>query len=261
MKVTKETVLDWLKAHNRSRDWLAEKCGAARGTVNNWLVSPRPIPAKAALIIERLMEADAAREAEESDIPQNLVLEFSKEQFSEICDAALAAHQKPRDWAEDQLMRLADADIEEIAAEIRQYKMPVRPSMVAEAHIMAAAGPGIAAEVVDWNCADDQVRVRIVGDSMAPLFADGQVIEMMHKKISRSPYMKKGLIYLVELEGEWMVKRYDTREPREDEQGAEYLTNSGSVGILKSENPDFADIDITGPFEWSAWYEEGGSDE
>ena len=78
---------------------------------------------------------------------------------------------------------------------------------------------------------------------------------MNHKETSRSPFMKKGLIYLVQLDGEWMVKRYDTRKAKPEEDGADYLTSHGTVGQLKSENPAYDDIDITGPFEWAAWFD------
>lgn len=125
-----------------------------------------------------------------------------------------------------------------------------------KAHLMAAAGPGIMAEVIDWEGEGDTVSVKICGNSMFPLLNDGDVIDMTHKKSSRSPFMKKGLIYLVQLDGEWMVKRYDTRKAKPDEKGADYLTSHGTVGVLKSENPEFKDIDITGPCEWAAWLSE-----
>ena len=124
-----------------------------------------------------------------------------------------------------------------------------------KANIMAAAGPGIMAEVIDWEGDDDTVSVKICGNSNFPLFNDGDVIDMTHKRASRSPFMKKGLIYLVQLDGEWMVKRYDTRKAKPEEKGAEYLTSHGTVGILKSENPEFDDIDIAGDCEWAAWFE------
>lgn len=246
MEITKDSVKEWLSAHRRQRSWLAEKCGASTKTINNWLSTDRGIPSKAVMIIQKLMEEDAL--ADQAKPPHNLVLEFDDDEYEPIEKAALNAQRTVRDWAKRTLNDIASESVEEIAAKIAPFHSRT-------ANIMAAAGPGIAAEVIDWD-QGDRVRVKIVGDSMAPLFEDGQVIEMRHKKASRSPYMKKGMIYLVELDGEWMVKRYGTRKPRKDESGAEYLTTSGSVGVLKSENPEFPDIDITGPFEWAAWYDE-----
>ena len=52
-----------------------------------------------------------------------------------------------------------------------------------------------------------------------------------------------------------MVKIYNTRKARQDEKDAEYLNTNGNVGILESVNPDFAPVDITGPFEWNAWFD------
>ena len=53
-----------------------------------------------------------------------------------------------------------------------------------------------------------------------------------------------------------MVKRYNTRKARADEKAAEYLTERGTIGVLESINPEFEAIDITGPFEWGAWFDE-----
>lgn len=118
------------------------------------------------------------------------------------------------------------------------------------------AGSGIEAEVIDWSAADDQIRVQINGLSMSPKFHDGDVISMMQRGRSRSPFMKKGLIYLVEYDGGKMVKRYNTRQARPDEKDADYLTPTGTVGVLESENPDYKPIDITGPIDWFAWFQE-----
>lgn len=254
MKVTQDSVKQWLKDHGRSRQWLADECESALQTINNWLGTDRGIPAKAVLIIERLMEADEAKAADEAGIPQNLVLEFSKESFSQICDVALSEGKKPRDWAEEELLKLAGMDMEELAKKLHPNVTPMVPRK--KAHIMAAAGTSIGAEVLDWNGAHDTVSVQIVGDSMNPLFEDGQIVDFRHKKTARSPYMKKGLIYLVHYNDGYMVKKYNTRRPKDSEKDAEYLTGSGTVGVLESLNPGFKPIDITGPFEWDAWYDE-----
>ena len=56
--------------------------------------------------------------------------------------------------------------------------------------------------------------VKFSGLSMSPLLNDGDVIPMKHKRASRNPFMKKGLIYLVKYYGGYTVKRYNTRAPR-----------------------------------------------
>lgn len=208
------------------------------------------------------MEADEAAARAHTIIPQNLVLEFTRQEFRDICSAAAKDNLSPNEWSEKQLKQLVYGDIEEIASYLSEFPT----SMVAEtgpkyttkkkAHIMAAAGSGIAAEVIDWEGTDGTVNVRACGDSMAPKFQDGDIITFRHKSTSRSPYMKKGLIYLVQLAGDWMIKRYNTRPATEEEKTAEYLTSSGTVGILESLNPTHKPIDITSPCEWAAWYDE-----
>ncbi|MGC6459124.1 MAG: S24 family peptidase [Akkermansiaceae bacterium] len=170
---------------------------------------------------------------------------FTGEEAARINEGRrIGGYEKVEDLYHDAVIDFCDNLIAEDSKKITQLPL--------KANHMAAAGPGIMAEPVDWNPDSEIINVRICEDSMSPLFDDQQIITMRSKKHSRSPYMKKGTIYLVQLEGEWMVKRYDTRKPRANEKEAEYLTGTKMVGILKSENPTYADIDITGPFEWAA---------
>src|SRR5690625_4346050 len=116
--VTKESVQKWLDHHRHTRDWLAEKTGVTRRTVDNWLVSPRPIPAKAIPIIQRLMEEDARSEQLASMTPSSLVLHFSKEDFRKIQQAALNKNTVTDEWAERELLALAETNIKKLAEEI-----------------------------------------------------------------------------------------------------------------------------------------------
>ncbi len=77
---------------------------------------------------------------------------------------------------------------------------------------------------------------------------------MKHKRASRNPFMKKGLIYLVEYDGGYTVKRYNTRPAKADEKGEEWVER-GKVKVLESLNPNFAEIVIKQPIEWVAWLE------
>ncbi|MGJ8678623.1 MAG: hypothetical protein ACSHX0_14015 [Akkermansiaceae bacterium] len=111
MEITKERAIKWLKDNHHSRDWLAEKCGVKRGTVNNWLTTPRGLPAKASLIIINLIKIDDAKSKELNAKPQNLVLTFERERFTRICKTAAMKGQSPQEWAEAELKKLAQEQI------------------------------------------------------------------------------------------------------------------------------------------------------
>lgn len=236
----------WMDERGFKPETLSALIGKEAGTLTQWRsrgVPSRPsVRAHVTAFMERYDAEKAAEAAKE--LVDVINLEVTPEQFDTWNKAALEEGLIIREWAIKGLDEMAREEFSNITP------------LPKKADIMAAAGPGIAAEVIDWQGENDTVSVKICGESMSPLFEDGQIIEMKHKRASRSPFLKKGLIYLVELEGEWMVKRYDNRKPKPEEKDAEYLTATKRVGILKSENPAFQDIDITGPFEWAAWFDE-----
>lgn len=150
------------------------------------------------------------------------------------------------DWIVTSLNHCADLGLE-IAKE-----SPI-PFPKPQPKIMAAAGSPIGAEVMDWNGPSSTILVRICGLSMLPLLDDGDEVAMHSRDVSRSPFMRKGLIYLLHYDGGWMVKRYNTRDPREEELGSDFLTPGGKVPVLESLNPDYPEIPIRGDLNWMAW--------
>lgn len=137
--------------------------------------------------------------------------------------------------------------------------MPNNKPAPRTAGMMASAGTADSAnncEPQGIDLVNGTVPVRVTGMSMEPLFSDDDIITFRLKGWSRSPYMKKGVIYLVEYNGGNLIKRYNTRKPKPGEDASEYLTGTGMVGVLESLNPEFPDIDITGPFDWVGWYDE-----
>ncbi|MES2995888.1 MAG: S24 family peptidase [Verrucomicrobiota bacterium] len=133
------------------------------------------------------------------------------------------------------------------------------PYLDQKPHLLAAAGSPLAAEVLNWEGSDNTVHVKICGLSMVPLMHDGEVIAMRHKRAARNPYMKKGLIYLVEYDGGYTVKRYNTRPAKPEEQGQEWVER-GRVKVLESINPDFPEIVIKQAVEWVAWFDPKGNE-
>lgn len=119
--MTKQDVQQWLEENDRTRNWLAKKCGVKISAIGNWLASknPRPIPSDKQIIIGQLMEIDRARAAASIKIKQNLVLEFTPGEFEAICGAALAKGQGPVAWAENTLKDLASEPVEKLARSLR----------------------------------------------------------------------------------------------------------------------------------------------
>jgi hypothetical protein len=93
---------------------------------------------------------------------------------------------------------------------------------------------------------------------MLPLLNDGDIIEMKHKRASRSQHVAKGKIYLFAYDGGFTVKRYGTRPATQDEidAGISYISpasKSPKVRVLQSVNPDFPEIVLKDEAEWFAW--------
>ena len=61
---SKDEIKDWLKRFNHTREWLGERCGKSKGTVNNWLSTNIEISPATLNLIARLMDDDARAEAE-----------------------------------------------------------------------------------------------------------------------------------------------------------------------------------------------------
>jgi maltooligosyltrehalose synthase len=99
----KEQIKAWLKAHNRDRQWLADKLGKALQTINNWLSSAKPIPDTILALIAHLMADDAAaaarRKQQLDPIAQVFSLEVDLPTFRTYSQAAKAHHQTIEEWA------------------------------------------------------------------------------------------------------------------------------------------------------------------
>lgn len=109
----KDKIKEWLKATNRSRDWLAEQVGVSPKTVHNWLSSPQEIPLGKLRLIERLMHedeaAEAARRQKLAPTAQVFSLEVDLPTFRAFSAAALAHRQTLEQWAIAELNAAAEA--------------------------------------------------------------------------------------------------------------------------------------------------------
>src|SRR5690606_20769520 len=93
-------------------------------TVNNWLSTSRGIPAKAQIIISALMKADEAFARQQSALPQNLVLNFTRKQFDRIQDCAIAQGKRINEWAQSELLKLAEEDLKAVEARLKVAERP-----------------------------------------------------------------------------------------------------------------------------------------
>jgi SOS-response transcriptional repressor LexA len=232
----------------KNRAWLVEVTGRSENSIRASLAPSAPDSKRSDLLQKALSDAIEKEESAQRSsarLPDQLALAPTADEFNAWCRAYKASEAETlKDWAIDELNKAAAAWK---ASKVSQF--PVK------AHILAAAGPPILSEVMDWDGDDDTVMVRITGLSMAPVLNDGDVIPMRHKKISRNPFMKKGLIYLVEYDGGYTVKRYNTRPATPEEKGEEWVER-GKVKVLESINPEFPEIIIKQPLEWVAWLDQ-----
>lgn len=109
MDFTKEELSDWLKRHDRTREWLAEATGKSLGTIHNWF-SNRTIPEDARATIALLMERDdVARSAPD----ETGLIQFTTGEFERIEAARLAVGNPPRpEFYRDAILQFVE-DLEE----------------------------------------------------------------------------------------------------------------------------------------------------
>lgn len=243
-----------MDSHGLSIEKAAELLSKSIGTVKNWRSSGIPtresVRSHVSAFMKRYDEERAAEAA--AELVDVINLEVSAEQFDAWNKAALEKGLIIRDWAIQGLDEMAKEEFSNITP------MTQKPVPQKKAHTMAAAGSGLEADILDWDGNAPTLNVRVGGLSMFPTLNDDDVVTFRNKKLARSPFMKKGLIYLVRYKGEQMIKEYQTRKATPEEKDAPYLTNFGTVGVLVSHNPDketYPDIDITDNdrFEWIAW--------
>lgn len=93
----KEEIKAWLKKLGFPREWLADKLGVDKRTVDNWLSSDRGIPEKAQLLIRQMID-DSEKIAE--GITTNVFsVECTLDQFRRFSRAALSDGLILEDWA------------------------------------------------------------------------------------------------------------------------------------------------------------------
>jgi hypothetical protein len=126
MNITKKNIIHWLNAYNHSREWLGQQFDppVSRRTVDNWLVSPQPIPRTKLPTIAALMRRDHAQAVGSAANHNTLKLDLTDEQFDRIELAAVRAQRPMRKWA---IETLNNAAAEQILAKIQPPQPPQPP--------------------------------------------------------------------------------------------------------------------------------------
>lgn len=183
-----------------------------------------------------------------------ITFSLSKSLRDKIKDAADKENRTVSNWLVNALLNDPSISQEldgQIPAPITPLPVP-RP----KPHMRAAAGSALEVFHTEGPDQNGIWYISISGESMSPTFHDGQVIQMYDKSLAkRSINPKKGMIYLWQTPDGCTVKRYGTRDPQPWEEGEEWLTDKGKVGLLMSDNAAYPDIIAKQGYEWIAWYE------
>lgn len=104
---SKEDIKDWLKHRSRNREWLGERLGTSKKTVDNWLSTAKEIPVGKLRLIAELMQDDVQQDQNTArkNSPQNQIfsVEVDLETFRSYNKAALAAGLTIEEWAVQEL--------------------------------------------------------------------------------------------------------------------------------------------------------------
>lgn len=244
MTMSKEDVKKWLKAIGKDRFWLAEQCGTTKRTVDDWLSTGRAIPAKAVLIIQKLMNG-------ETESSPRLVIEFTDEEWSIICEA-MKAHKET--FLEFVNAALQNAAKEKEAA--RKKFVPVEAAVEPpnyEVQIIGNTAAGKPADgatilqdiLIGRPLEKDEYVLHVNGKSMEPKIPDGSLVVVREYKDYLFP--KIGTLVVYNEGNDYTLKKLARRKNPETGE-TEY--------ILKSINPAYKDVEPIEEGKISAVYVE-----
>lgn len=239
MTPTKEEIKKWLKSSGKTRDDLAKECGVSKRQVDNWLSTSREVPAKALLIIQRLMQDGA------HDIPGKIHLPLTPEEWAIVCDAmkgesflefvniALRNAAKEKE-ASEQPSSYPEA-VEKIHPELNTSQQSAYSVNVVGNIAAGALQPG---DTVPYSIqtprplGKDEYVLRVEGKSMEPVIMDGALVVM--RKHTIPPIPKPGTI----------VEYYDERGVTLKKLARKKNPETGKMDyVLHPLNPDFGDIE------------------
>ena len=87
----REDLKDWMGKSGKGREWVAERVGVAKGTLDKWM-SYKPIPKKKQKLLRELMEKEQQPKQVE------ISMDFTPEQLEMIRQAAALRGETPGEW-------------------------------------------------------------------------------------------------------------------------------------------------------------------
>lgn len=181
-----------------------------------------------------------------SDLPS-----FYRDAVIDLADAILAKEATPESGKVTTIPRR-----EEIASTDTLVAFPEIPL------IHAAAGSPISADSDTFaptkKIGAGRFAVKLHGDSMSPTYPHGSTVILHERGALAKPTLKKGQIYLFDVDGEKTLKVYNTRNATQEEidAGISYesiRTHDQKVHVLQSLNPEYPEIVAKEPIDWIGW--------
>lgn len=245
MTPTKEDIKKWLKSSGKSREWLAEQCGVGKRVLDNWLSAARPVPAKALLIIQRLMAEKIP------PIPPQVELDFSDEEWEVISAAMTATQQTFMEFINsafrNALKGFADTALQNAAKEKEDARKkdsnhisPIREISKIQEHKATvigniAAGELMAGDTIPYEVDvyrpldKDEYILRVEGHSMEPEIENGSLVIM--RKYTAPPVPSVNTIIQYHDERGVTLKKLGIRD-----------VDGKPEYVLHAINPDFSEI-------------------
>lgn len=128
---TRDEIKEWLREQGKSREWLGERVGVSKGSVDNWLSEgvARPIPAAKMKLIEELMQESAAPAAKKPvavDIGNieiiNVIL--TREEMEEVARAAAALGLSIDEFARNSILEATETALQQTQKTAVQTAVP-----------------------------------------------------------------------------------------------------------------------------------------
>lgn len=247
-----EQFFEWMESHNLSRGEIAPLLEVDERSLSNY--RSRGLPRKKIAAAERLMREYALGGTQPAEL-NKLNIPFTDEEYGEIAAAAGIVQAEIKDFIRKAAIIKAQEDILRAEKAENILTFPEIPL------IHAAAGQPVSSDIDSYEPTRELGRgrfaVQLHGDSMAPRYRDGQTVIMRERESLKNPVLKKGQIYLFDVNGEKTVKVYNTRPAtkKEIEAGLSYHSADGTekVRVLQSLNPSHPEIIATEPILWLGW--------